>query len=198
MHFYKKCVFVQTLTISPVPTVIGTGTIYGWVEDVDEEPLEGVMVAINEKGQLKQKSLTDEDGYYEFGGLPKGNYTITFEADGYQTLTKKVSLEEGGEEEVSVTLKEEGVLGSISGYVVDIKDNPIESVQLRLKGPNAVNVIKAITDADGYFEFTDLEAGTYVINATNKGYKSVKKTITLEEGEDREMEIVMKKKGKGK
>ena len=92
----------------------------------------------------------------------------------------------------------EGLLGSISGYVVDIKDNPIESVKLRLKGPNAVKVIKDITDADGYFEFTDLEAGTYVITATNKGYKSVKQTITLEEGEDREIEIVMKKKGKGK
>jgi len=49
-----------------------------------------------------------------------------------------------------------------------------------------------------YFEFADLEAGTYVINATNKGYKGVKKTITLEEGEDREMEIMMKKIGKGK
>ena len=187
-----------TLTLTPTPTVVGTGTIYGWVEDVDEEPLEGVKVAMNIDGKDNHITETEEDGYYEFSGLAKGNYTLTFEGDGYQTLTKKVSLEEGGEEEVSVTLEEEGALGSISGYVVDIKDNPIESVKLRLKGPNAVNVKKAITDADGYFEFADLEAGTYVINATNKGYKGVKKTITLEEGEDREMEIMMKKIGKGK
>ena len=53
-------------------TPSGTGTVIGWVEDVDEEPLEGVTVAINEKGLQKEKSLTDDDGYYEFGGLPKG------------------------------------------------------------------------------------------------------------------------------
>ena len=70
------------------------------------------------------------------------------------------------------------------------------TVKLSLKRLNAVNVIKAITDADGYFEFPDLEAGTYGISATKKGYKSAKQTITLEEGEDREVEFVMKKTGK--
>ena len=52
---------------------------------------------------------------------------------------------------------------------------------------------KTISDEDGLFEFADLDANTYNITALNKGYKTVKQTVTLEAGKEKDIEIVMKK-----
>jgi hypothetical protein len=74
-----------------------------------------------------------------------------------------------------------------------MKGNPIESAKIRLKGINSKVLKKTISDKDGLFEFTDLDADTYIITALKKGYKTVKQAITLEEGEDVDIEIVVKK-----
>ncbi len=53
------------------------------------------------------------------------------------------------------------------------------------------------TDDGGYFEFTDLEAGTYTIVTYKKGYKKSKKTVKLAERESLEITVEMKKAAKG-
>lgn len=70
-------------------------------------------------------------------------------------------------------------------------DNPIKKAKIRLKSKNIFK--KIVSDEDGFFEFPDLDAGTYVIKAIKKGSKSYKQTISLEEGEEKEIEIVVKK-----
>ncbi|MBI2472166.1 MAG: carboxypeptidase regulatory-like domain-containing protein [Planctomycetes bacterium] len=86
--------------------------------------------------------------------------------------------------------------GSISGYVIDRRGNPIESAKIRLKVTNTKVLKKTTSDEDGVFEFADLDADTYTITALKKGYKTVKQTITLEEGEYTDIEIEMKKTSK--
>jgi len=81
----------------------------------------------------------------------------------------------------------------ISGYVVDKRGNLIESAKIRLKGTNSKIFNKTFSDEDGFFEFTDLDADNYIITAIKKGYKRVKQTVTLEEGEEVDIEIVIKK-----
>ena len=88
----------------------------------------------------------------------------------------------------------EGGQGSISGYVVDIGGNPSENAKVSLKGKKVFK--KTVSDEDGLFEFLDLDAGKYVIKAIKKGYKRYKQTISLKEGEEREIEIEMKKTSK--
>jgi hypothetical protein len=83
--------------------------------------------------------------------------------------------------------------GFISGYVTDKKDNPIESAKISLKGTNSKILKRTISDEDGFFEFTDLGADTYIITAIKKGYNRIKQTVTLEAGEEKDIEIVMKK-----
>ena len=83
--------------------------------------------------------------------------------------------------------------GTISGYIVNKKGYPIESAKIRLKGANSKIFNKTFSDEDGFFEFTDLDADTYTITTLKKGYKTVKQTITLEAGEEKDIEIVMKK-----
>ena len=68
---------IPTPVSTPSPAPTPSGVVFGFVEDADKQPLEGVTVAI--KGEFSDSTETDEDGYYEFGGLPKGKYTITYE-----------------------------------------------------------------------------------------------------------------------
>ncbi|HHT9146215.1 MAG: carboxypeptidase-like regulatory domain-containing protein [Candidatus Brocadiaceae bacterium] len=186
-----------TPTTTPTTSPVGTGTVFGWVEDVDGEPLKGVTVSI--KGSAFSDSTeTDEDGYYEFGGLLKGNYTITYELEGYRTQTQDISLNEGEEKDLDITTLEQIETGEIFGNVVNIVGDPLESVSLSLKGIKTKVKQTTSSDEDGFFEFTDLEADTYIISAKNKGYRNTQQKVKLKEGESKEMEIVMKKKGKGK
>ncbi|MDO8140263.1 MAG: carboxypeptidase regulatory-like domain-containing protein [Candidatus Brocadiales bacterium] len=126
-------------------------------------------------------------------------------------LTSSVSLL-NGENIITVTATDEAgntgtdqitvILGSsqkssISGYVVDKRGNPVESAKIRLKRANSRVLKKTFSDEDGFFEFTDLDADTYIITALKSGYKMVKQTITLEEGEEKDIEIVIKRRSKG-
>ena len=52
------------------------------------------------------------------------------------------------------------------------------------------------SDGDGFFEFADLGADRYILTTQKKRYRKAKQTITLEEGESREIEIEMRKTSK--
>ena len=168
------------------------GIVFGFVNDEDENPLKGVTVTI-QGTDYSDSAETDEDGYYEFKNLPAGLYILAYEKDGYETQTKDVELEEGETLELETIALEEIVKGRIYGYVVGIRGEPIESVKLNLKGIKTGTKTMTSSDADGFFEFEDLSADTYIILAKKKGYKKGKKTVTLEEGEEIDLEIEMKK-----
>ena len=122
---------------TPVPTqppgTGGNGIIFGFVNSPDGDPLQYVTVTLAGNG-FSQSVETDGDGYYEFSNLAAGDYTLTYEKEGYQTQTMEISLGEGEALEISTLTMEEIEQGKISGYVLDIKGDPIESVRLRLKG----------------------------------------------------------------
>ncbi|HHT9112577.1 MAG: S8 family serine peptidase [Planctomycetes bacterium] len=179
-----------TPTSSPTPG--GNGFLSGTVYDQDNFPLEGVTVTII--GNSSSDSIdTNEDGYYEFYDLAAGDYILTYEKDGYQGQTRNISLGEGetlGIETITLELIERG---SISGHIVNTKGDPVESAKMKLKGVTTKTLFNTSSDADGFFEFTDLDANTYVIIANKKGYKRSSKTVILKEGEEKEIEIKMKK-----
>ena len=179
------------------PTTIpgGNSFIFGFVNDEDDDALKGVTVTLD--GAENSESVeTDEEGYYEFRNLSAGDYTITYEKEGYQTQTRDISLGENEVKEVETIIMEIIEKAKISGYVVDIQGEPIESVKLRLKGIKTGYKSTSSSDADGFFEFVDLEADTYVLIAKKRNYKRAKQTIKLGEGEETEIEIEMKKTSK--
>jgi hypothetical protein len=166
------------------------------VYDEDEDPMSGVTVSI-EGANYSDSTETDGEGYYEFTGLAAGDYALTYEKEGYITENRDVSLE-GDETVVSVDdiFMEEIQKGSIYGYVVDIKGDALEKVKLKLKGVKTKVTKTASSDRDGFFEFEDLDTDTYRVAVTKKFYKKVNKVVKLEEGEDKEIEIEMKKTSK--
>lgn len=176
------------------PSPAQEGVVFGFVNNEDEQPLEGVTVTIT--GPENQVTETDENGYYEFSGLDAGKYTITYEKEGFLAQTMDISLEEGGLKDVETVILEQVEKGKVYGYAVNIKGSPIEFVRLKLKGIKTKVTKSASTDADGFFEFADMEADTYVIIAKKKGYRKNQQKVKLEEGESKEIEIVMKKTSK--
>ena len=182
-----------TPQVSPTPA--GEGIVFGIVNDQDELPLKGVTITITGENS-SDSTETDEYGFYEFGGLAKGEYTLTYEKEGFLDQTLDISLNEGEVKGVDTVTMERVETGKIYGYVVNIKGSPIEFVRLRLKGIKTKVIKTASSDADGFFEFTDLDADTYVIFAKKKGYRKNQQKVKLGEGESTEIEIEMKKTSK--
>jgi len=170
------------------------GMVFGFVHDENENALKGVTVTITGQGDNQlQSTETDDNGYYEFSGLEAGEYTLTFEKSGYTTQTLDITLKAEEILEAETITMELEVKGSIYGYAVDIRGNPIKSVKLKLKGLKTKIKRNASSDADGFFEFADLEKDKYVIFASKKRYKKTKQTVSLDEGDDQEIEIEMRK-----
>lgn len=176
---------------SPTPHQEKEGVIFGFVYSVDEEPLQDVEIIIASNG-FSNSVHTNEEGYYEFENVTAGNYACTYKKEGYKTRTRDISYSGGDQLELGVIMLDTIEKSSISGYSVDTLYEPIGGVKIRLEGIR--QVLKTTTrNTNGFFEFEDLEAGTYKIFARKKGYKRIKKTIFLEEGEGKELGISMKK-----
>lgn len=170
----------------------GNGVIFGFVNDIDEEAFPGIRVTI-EGADFADSTITDEDGYYEFTHLGAGDYTITYELEGYQTQTQYATIGENEVQEIDTVIMEIIQKGYISGNVADLKGNPVDGAKLSIKGIKTKFRAVVISDEDGFFEFGDLEADTYVIIARKKGYKRAKQTASIGEGEEVDIEITMKK-----
>ncbi len=186
-------------TLQPSPSPVNKGIVFGFVNDEDEQSLESVTVTIvgaNGRSPYQASTETDENGYYEFSGLEAGGYTVTYQKDGYETQTQDISIEEGELKDLDMVTMEQTEKGKIYGYAVNIKGEPIEYVRLKLKGIKTKVTENASTDADGFFEFADLDADTYLMIAKKKGYRKNQQKATLEDGASEEIEIVMKKTSK--
>ena len=142
---------------------------------------------------------TDEDGFYIFEELAAGDYTLEASKSGYKTYTTEdLTLEDGEELEVETIYLEETPCGSIYGFVVDIRGDPIENAMLKLRDLRKVKHMRdrAVSDKDGFFEFSKcLDAGRYVITVNKRRHRPAQQTVVIEVGEEKDTgEIVLKRK----
>ena len=190
-------------TLEPIPSGIptlppapgGNSFIFGFVNNADDDALPGVTVTLD-GAEYSESTETDEDGAFEFRNLSAGEYTLTFEKEGFETISQDISLGDDDIQDVGTIVLEEVVKATLSGYVVDINGDPIENVRIKVKGLTTGYKNTAATDADGFFEFTELEEDTYVLVLKKKGYKRKNMTVSVGEGESEEVEITMKKTSK--
>lgn len=76
---------------------------------------------------------------------------------------------------------------SVSGKVLDDNGVTIPGANVSLKGTDK----NTITDENGSYLFSNIAAGNYSIVATNVGYKTYEKQITLKEGESLEVNLLL-------
>ncbi|PQO41765.1 SdrD B-like domain-containing protein [Blastopirellula marina] len=167
------------------------------IREAGEEGITGTLVQlIDENGIQAGLAVTDENGFYEFAGLYKGQYQVVelqpFEyVDGLDTAgtifgtTVGTAVNPGDEiNTIDVKWGDEGIeynfgeikLGSISGYVYhdqdvsgtkDSGEEGISGVTVTLINTDTNESFVTVTDDAGYYEFNDLVPGNYRVLETH-------------------------------
>ena len=154
-----------TAEVNFMATIIRTASVSGMVT-VDGEAMEDVEVTLTGDHAGDDNSMmTDEDGMYSFGGLRKGDYTVTVtnpDEETYsfpatsQSVNLSVGQEQGGISFAGARLKQ----ASISGQV-HAEGMPVEGVMVTLSGDADG---EDMTDANGEYNFPGLAGGDYMVS----------------------------------
>ena len=145
-------------------TINRTAIISGSVT-IDDEGMPGVTVTLS--GAADDSRETGDDGSYSFGGLRKGDYTVSITNPDearyeFDSESESVNLAVGQAQSVSFP----GSMvrsSSITGRVGLNDGTGVEGVTVTLSGAAAR---QDTTDAGGLYTFTSLGAGDYTVAIT--------------------------------
>lgn len=159
-------------------------------------PIEDAEVTITGNScNCSYRVYTDDEGYYEQELPQEDNWTVTAEAEGYNSQTKHQYVEEGETEEVNFHLEKDEEKDTIlKGYTKEKKNGSrIGHVSIRVSKGNFSETTKS--DGSGYYEVELPEGGTYHIRTEKDGYKDLEANVTLDEGETKTYNIYLEKEG---
>lgn len=100
----------------------------GKVLDPEHAAIQGATLSVG-VGAMTKTAVTNEDGSFSLS-LPPGDYTLTVEAQGFQTTTKPVRLLHGGQESLEIVLPVAGSTATVTIIASDgigYKTNTISS-----------------------------------------------------------------------
>jgi TPR repeat protein/beta-lactamase regulating signal transducer with metallopeptidase domain len=139
-------------------------------------PAVNVYVQGGPNGSIQRSGTTNADGYFTFGELPAGDYTVGCGAPkGYiETGSERVSVADGGKAEITLRL-DPGI--RISGLVVDLEGNPIAGAKVRARSWNqsggSFNSGEVETDSGGTYEIAGVPpGGEYRLFGSAEGHYS--------------------------
>src|SRR5262245_413681 len=206
-----KSQFGYAIICAPVLTVLllalvgaqsarQAGALKGKVKERDGKALGGVLVratsAKNEENKWETKS--NDKGDFEFTELPAGQYSFTFEKQGYKTFISR---------RLEITARETSRLSSVVGLRLD--DEPhavIRGAVLHGAGftlPNASVVIERIdgvkkfkqekiSQEGGEFSFRlKAEKAKYRVTATARGFQPASIEIEIDSDEARNVALTL-------
>jgi len=126
-------------------------------------PLEGITISIvDTEWQVK----TNADGYFEFNDVPFGIYTLDisdstdFKAE---TQVKKSQISDLGE----IIFFQSSDITVVKGTVIDDEGNPLSGATISLTGKEDI-----LTNSQGIYSFSDVQAGELTFEARKEGYLS--------------------------
>lgn len=100
--FRLTAVVLLLLVTSPAITAqLGTGKVRGQVMDESDAVVPGVTVEVTVASQVVGTTVTNPQGEFEFPAVPSGRVTLRMALDGFETTTRSVLVEAGGETLVS-------------------------------------------------------------------------------------------------
>ena len=155
------------------------GWVNGYVLDSSDNPIASATVAAGTK-----TTTTDSSGLYNIS-LEPGAYTVNASASGYGIASEMVEVETGVVTWQNFSL--DATTGTLQGRVVDSETG--EGV-----GGASVKVgtKMAITDDEGYYVLTKLNAGTVYVNTTMAGYETNRTTAVIVAGLATDLDIELK------
>lgn len=177
----------------------GAGMLKGKIENEKGKPIAGAEVrAMRSRDRSLKETKTDEAGSFSFELVPD-DYTVSFDAEGYQggTLVQMQQVEEGKETTVkTIRLSKAAHRTSlIRGAVFDSEGASLGGVQLKLarvpteeeeKDHKRVKSSSQSYTSNSHGEFAfrvPAERARYQITATLHGYKLETKRVDINESE---------------
>ncbi len=153
-----------------------------------DTPLPNVIVTLTDANGNDTIETTDGNGFYLFDNLPMGQYTITVDTrtiSPEKIVVPSADPENDGDSTSEVTLTESEptdlvqdfgyspILGSLGDtifhdidgngvYNISEGDFPLKDVDVILEDENGITQTTT-TDANGFYQFTDLPLGTYTV-----------------------------------
>jgi hypothetical protein len=151
------------------------------IQDASETGIPGATVTLS----TGATTTTDANGYYTFGDLPAGTYTVnvsvpagwvaTFDTDGIASAgSATVTLAAGqtldtvdfGYQERTASVGDRVWRDDNGDGIQDGGEPGLEAVVVELRNAAGDLVLQtATTDANGFYQFSDLAAGTYTVCA---------------------------------
>lgn len=139
------------------------GTIYGIVT-VTGEPLKGIGVSLFVDDALLLKTVTYDDGHYEFSDLKPGEYTLKVETEGYNTFSTSVMVESGRQAraDMQLTLVETNM--TVVTYEAVVSGNAA-----LLKGHYSTSYSSSRPNEIGFYYSTSTPVSNGIKVKTNEG-----------------------------
>ena len=173
-----------TIPIVGTPEVrtidIAGGSISGTLVDVSGEPLEGVVMLLDnasepadavadcaESGTAPCTITPDENGDFEFGPIIPGNYVaqVDLDGDGFAEVSADYFFEEGEDSSVTFPSPVPDTSDLTFRLLEDGQNVPDLNVTLRLKNGTG-GPVSAIFDNDSGEYMVELVHGTWILNHT--------------------------------
>lgn len=163
--------------------------ILGYAKDSSGRPVPGAeVVLINEGGEdsgSSDRTLTDENGLFQFTNKPEGIYAVHVSAEGFLEQQDTVQMTRAtrrvlhfaltsAKDPEPETLYLGRNVGSLRGTVVcDETDEPVADAVV------TIGESFATTNGAGNFKFTGLGVGVRKIAVTRNGFEKFEKDITI-------------------
>ena len=176
-------IFMKETDTTAVPT---TGEVTGEITDAQTgNPLGGANITTTPATNLV---TSDSVGKYSVSNIDPGSYTITVSKTGYDNNTGEVTVKAGEITTADFTLLIS--TGSIRGKVTDAENgNDFPGVQITTTPATS----SILTDTNGEYSILNVTPGSYTVTAVKSGYKTVTLSVTVENGQITNGDIVLTK-----
>jgi uncharacterized surface anchored protein len=168
------------------------------------KPLERAAVRVTDKNgdEVKEETVSVEQGVLTVPDLPAGTYRVEVAAEGYAP-GKLDAVEVGPEEKRATELKlEKGATltvtvakeknGPVSGAVVELLDSSGKRYNPPSLSKGLMADGRTVTGSQGKAKFDRLPEGAFTVKASKAGCTPAEANVTLKKGEDVKISLIQK------
>lgn len=166
-------------TPTPTPTSepeAQTGSVNILIHDLDDVKIANANVTLT-NDDTTYTGTTDEKGECTISDIVYGDYTLTIEAEGYETYEELIQITE--DEDSTEVLMDKIEVGDVKVTVTD-GENPIESASVVITDTE----FTATTGSAGGCTIRNVPLGEYTIEASKDGYINGLEDLTVTAGEN--------------